>query len=1067
MDPERARIQADLSGLLEGDVRCDLATSQMYASDASIYEMLPIGVVRPASVDDVVACVHYANENELTLIPRGAGSNVAGACVGQGLILDFTYSMRRTNAVGRDTVTVQPGVVLGDLNRQLKSHGTFFAPDPSTRNVTSVGGTLSMNNSGSHWVKYGTPREAVMRLQVVMSDGEVVEFDSSANVATTNAVPKLRAQLYAGRVKPILTRNQAIIDEFRPQTKQNQAGFNLFDLQQGNQTDLTRLLVGSEGTLGIITEAKLKTEPLPKHRGVTLLFFHRLDTAAKAAVEISKMGVAACDLIDRRLLSLARETNTELHRLIPGDAEAMLLVEFQASDDNSLRTKLEHLVHRIQRRKKMAFETRVATQQHQRDLYWRIVRRIVPTLYRLKGDKRALPFIEDIAIDPSRLPEFLQAVHKVLNDNEVTASLFSHAPQGTVHIRPFMSLSDPSEVNRMHRLANQLFDEVLRFNGTVSGAHGDGLSRTWFLRRQYGRLYNVFAEIKDLFDPNNIFNPGKIVGHPYFGLGDNLRPVVVSGRFLGLEDDVSSDVPDSQVDGGSAEESDIAEFTPAEFASSENGEPEATTETVVSTTGNATDGDLVAKSQSDGGKSRWRREGSESKRAQPKSTALPILEPELNWQLPQIALAARNCNGCGRCRTSSPNERMCPIFRLAPREEASPRAKANLMRGIVTGRLDPKLLVQDDFKEVADLCVNCHQCRIECPAGVDIPKLMVEAKAQYYKHNGMKISDWLLTRLDWLYSIAGRVPNVSNVLLQSRVARWMLDRVVGIAQGRKLPLFSQSTFSRWAARRKLHRPSKQQARKVVYFVDAFVNWNDVELGRAFVSVLEHNGIDVVVPTGQNVSGMSLISEGLVVRAKRLAQKNIEMLAEWVRLGYRIVTTEPSAALALKHEYLNFFDDADAQMVASNTIDATSFLLELHRAGDLELDFRPVNAEIGYHMPCHQRALGLEAPAVKLLALIPGLNVEVIEKGCSGMAGTFGIKRKNYLRSLRVGFALINAVRRTDIIAGTTECSTCKIQMEQGTTKPTVHPIKILAMAYGLMPELDNLFNRRSGDLVTS
>lgn len=1023
MDPERARIQADLNGQLEGEVRCDSTFLQMYASDASIYEMKPLGVVRPASVEDVVACVKYAEENQISLIPRGGGSNVAGSCVGQGLVLDFSYSMRRTQAVGRDTVTVQPGIVIGDMNRQLKPHGQYFAPDPATRNVTTIGGTLAMNNTGSHWIHYGSPRDAVMRLQVVIANGEVVEFESSQNIAATNVFPKLRSLLFASRVKRLVSANEELIEENRPKTKQNQAGYNLFDLQQGNQIDLTRLIVGSEGTLGIITEATLRTETIQRHRGVALMFFHRLDSAARAAVEIGKMGIAACDLLDRRLLSLARETNSEFQRLIPGDAEAMLLVEFYASDDNSLRSKLDHLVSRIHRRKKLAFEVRVATQQNQRDLYWRIVRRIVPTLYRLKGDKRALPFVEDIAIDPLKLPEFLQSVHKILNENEITASIFSHAPQGTVHIRPFMSLSNTEEVARMHRLANQLFDLVLELNGTVSGAHGDGLSRTWFLRRQYGRLYNVFSDVKNIFDPMNVFNPGKIVGHPFSGLGDNLRQVVVSNRFLGVP--VQSTEP-LQGDGNGAPQ------TPFESSSP------------------------PVETQKD-----------KKSKALKRAAAAPELEPALNWQLPQVAIAARNCNGCARCRTNSPNERMCPVFRLAPKEEASPRAKANLMRGIVTGQLDPKLLTQDEFKDVADLCVNCHQCRLECPAGVDVPKLMVEAKAQFYATNGLKFSDWLLTRVDWLYQLASYAPAITNQLLQSRSARWVLDRILGISQGRKLPLFSRVSFSRWAQRQRLHRPSKQQSRKIVYFVDSFANWNDVELGQAFVKVLKHNGIDVLVPPGQNVSGMSLISEGSVVRAKRLAQRNIELLAEWVRLGYKIVTTEPSAALALRHEYLNLLDDPDATIVSENTIDATSFLLQLHRSGELELDFRPVNASIGYHLPCHQRALGEEIPALNLLQLIPGLQVTLIEKGCSGMAGAFGIKRRNYLRSLRMGFALINAMRRTDIIAGTTECSTCKMQMEQGTTKPTVHPIKILAMAYGLMPELNDLFSRRSGELVLS
>lgn len=1022
MDPERARIQADLSGLIDGEVHCDATFLQMYASDASIYEIPPLGVVRPASTGDVVACVQYAAENQISLIPRGAGSNVAGACVGQGLILDFSYSMRKIQSVGKNTVTVQPGVVIGDLNRHLKAHGQFFGPDPATRNVTTVGGSLAMNTSGSHWVRYGAPRETIMRLQMVLPTGEVVEFDSHQNALTSKTFPSLRAQLLAGRVRRVITSNEELIAEQRPLTMQNQAGYNLFDVQQDGYTDLTRLLVGSEGTLGLITQATLKTEPMPRHRGVALLFFHRLDSAASAAVEINKMGVSACDLLDRRLLSMARETNSEFQRLLPADAEAMLLVEYQAIDESQLRSKLDHLITRIQRRKKLAYEVRIATQQEQRDLLWRIVRRVVPTLYKLRGDKRALPFVEDIAIHPSKIPTFLSAVHKILNENEVTASIFCHAPQGTIHIRPFMSLSDTGEIARMHRLANQLFEQVLENKGTVSGMHGDGLSRTWFLRRQYGSLYNVFSDIKRIFDPTNILNPGKIVGHPFSGLGDNIRPVTLSSAFLETS-------PTENLSGS----------PPTNGSKASSQEPEET--------------------------HRWI--GRPKKIERTNTGALPVLAPELNWQLPQIALAARNCNGCGRCRSGAPTERMCPVFRLSPREESSPRAKANLMRGVLTGRLDNKLMATDEFKETADLCINCHQCRLECPAGVDIPKLMVEAKAQYFAANGLKLSDWILMRLDWLYEIAGQMPSMTNCLLQNRTSRWFLEKTIGIAHGRKLPLFSPRSFNRWANRHKLFRPSTQQSRKIVFFVDAYVNWNDVELGKAFVKVLKHNGIDVVVPTGQNVSGMSLISEGAVVRAKKLAQKNVELLAEWVRQGYQIVTAEPSAALALRHEYLSLIDDPDANLVAENTNDATSFLLDLHLSGDLELDFKPINASIGYHLPCHQRALGAEVPSMKLLKLIPGLHVEMLEKGCSGMAGTYGLKKKNYLNSLKMGFPLINAMRSTHIIAGTTECSTCKIQMEQGTTKPTVHPIKILALAYGLMPELENLLSRRSGDLVIS
>ncbi|MFM7740919.1 MAG: 4Fe-4S dicluster domain-containing protein, partial [Planctomycetota bacterium] len=341
---------------------------------------------------------------------------------------------------------------------------------------------------------------------------------------------------------------------------------------------------------------------------------------------------------------------------------------------------------------------------------------------------------------------------------------------------------------------------------------------------------------------------------------------------------------------------------------------------------------------------------------------------------------------------------MCPIFRLSPREEASPRAKANLMRSILTGQLPVETMATDEFKAVADLCVNCHQCRLECPAGVDIPKLMVEAKAQYVTVNGLSISDWIFARLDVLYDLAGRLPRVTNQLIRSRLARMLLDRMLGIAQGRKLPRLSQMSFLRWAQRNKLSRGSRQHARKVVIFADAYVNWNDLELGQALVKVLQHNGIDVAVPQDQLVSGMSLISDGVLSRARKLAARNVELLAEYVRQGYKIVTTEPSAALALKHEYLNLLDDDDARLVAANTYEATHFLWELHQTGQLELDFRPVNQTVGYHLPCHQRALETGTPGINLMRLVPGLQFELVEKGCSGMCGTFGLKRRNYIRS---------------------------------------------------------------------
>jgi len=543
----------------------------------------------------------------------------------------------------------------------------------------------------------------------------------------------------------------------------------------------------------------------------------------------------------------------------------------------------------------------------------------------------------------------------------------------------------------MQELANDLYNEVLDVGGTVSGEHGTGLSRTWFLNRQYGPLYDAFRKIKRIFDPNNILNPGKVVTNSPQPLTQNLRPV----------------------------------------AADERRDPEHP-------------------SQSNG-----------------KGDEVEVISLQLNWDLDEITHAARNCNGCGRCRTQALEERMCPIFRLLPAEEASPRAKANLMRAILTGSLDQAALTSDELKSVADLCVNCHQCRLECPASVDIPKLMTECKAQYVATNGLRLSDWFMARHDLLSKWGSLIRPVANWMIGNRFMRWVMERTFGIAHGRKLPRVAKRTFLRLARQRRLTRPVRRSGRKVLYFVDSFANWHDVQLADALAAVMEYNGVSVYVHPRQVPSGMSLISMGAVEKAKRFAERNVEILAEAIRQGYHVVASEPSAALCLTHEYPNLMDDEDTRLVAENSSEACTYLWRMHQNGNLQLDFKPLNATLGYHLPCHLKALNVGSPGENLLRLIPGLTVRKIDQGCSGMAGTYGFQKKNYRNSLRMGWGLISAMRQADIQNGCTECAACKVQMEQGTEKPTVHPLKVLALAYGLMPEIESALTTKGTELTVT
>ncbi len=994
MDQQRARIQADLSGVLRGDVRCDDIYLQMYASDASIYQIQPLAIVRPINTADVVKTIHYANQHQYTVHPRGAGSSVIGASLGKGIILDFSVHMRRAIVLDSDRVKVQPGVVLANLNDQLAQKNKVFGPDPATRSVTTLGGVLSTNATGSHWVRYGSPRDKVLALQIVTAEGKILNVPSAKNEAFGSYINPDSRTLEQNLAK-LLDRNADTVEQYRSPTLLDQAGYHLADIQINDRVDLTRLMVGSEGTLGIITEATLAVDERPKQRGVALYFFDRLEKAAEAIDEIAQSRPSACDLLDRRLLSIAVEIDPAYREIIPTDTEAMLLVEHDAATLDELVETMDVPIKRIVRRDKLAFDVQTTTDKRQRDFFWRLARRMVQILYRLKGNRRAVPFVEDIAVNRQQLPTFLKQVHDVLNKHQVTATIFSHALQGHVDIRPFLDLTNPQHLALMPTLSRDIYALVTQCGGTISGGYGDGLSRTWYLRTHYGPLYDVFRDVKRVFDPNFLLNPGKIINYPPSDLTDHLRPWETAPQLIEDEDQ-----------------------------------------------------EAVNKKKS-------------------KNSSLPVLHPQLNWSVEQLAKTAQSCNGCARCRTQGALERMCPIFRLYPREEASPRAKANLMRAVLSGELSVDTLSSDQLKTVSDLCVNCHQCRVECPAGVDIPKLVVEAKAQYVAATGQKFSQWIISRLDVLYEFGGRFPWLLNLLTKNRISRWAIDRFLGISQGRKLPTFSKRSFLRWCHRKKSKPPAEIEGNRVVYFVDAFANWNDTEIGHALLHVMQHNGVEVFVPQRQKLSGMSLISDGLVHRARELARQNVEILADAVRQGYHIVTTEPSANLALTHEYLHLNDDVDTRLVAENCSDVCAYLWKLHESGELNTNFQPVDATVGYHLPCHTRAVHRDGPILKLLNLIPELQIQNVGNGCSGMAGTFGLKSVNYLRSLRAGIGLITDLRAPEIVVGVTSCSTCKMQMEHGTVKPTIHPIKLLAMAYGGMSELDDLFDRRSGEKVLS
>jgi Fe-S oxidoreductase len=397
---------------------------------------------------------------------------------------------------------------------------------------------------------------------------------------------------------------------------------------------------------------------------------------------------------------------------------------------------------------------------------------------------------------------------------------------------------------------------------------------------------------------------------------------------------------------------------------------------------------------------------------------------------------------------------MCPTFRATRAEGASPRAKVNLLRQVASGQTDPRLWGTEEFKENADLCIHCNLCPRECPSGLDISSLMLEAKAAYVENHGLSPGDWALSRVELWSRVASRLPILSQALMRSRVARWLMERLFGLSRLRRLPRPRRTPFTRRAARLGLTRPRPQEpGPRVVYFVDVFANYFDQELAEAVVAVLRHAGVNVYVPPGQRDSGMPALVKGDVDRARDLALTNLRVLGDAVRDGYTVVCSEPTSALMLRQEYLKLTDDLDAGLVAESTHDVGQYLAGLGRRGQLPAPDHPLRARVGYHQPCHLRALDVGTPGLDLIRGIPELDVEFIDRGCSGMAGTFGLRSDHFRTSLRAGRGLLRRLRDNDIELGATECSACRMQMEQGSTKRTLHPIKLLSLSYGLSPAL--------------
>ncbi|ETX00629.1 MAG: hypothetical protein ETSY2_38700, partial [Candidatus Entotheonella gemina] len=521
---QQRAFQNALTQAIEGEVRFDAVSRSMYATDASVYQMMPLGVVIPRTREDVRRTLQLCREHGVSITPRGGGTSQAGQAIGKGIQLDFSKYLNRILEVNEAEpyVRLEPGIVLDHLNAQLRAYGLTLPVDISTADRAVIGGMIANNSAGTRSIVYGMMIDYVEELTVMLSDGSIVTMDplSDAAWAAKTEQDDLEGECYRV-VSQLAAEHTEEIDKRYPKIMRRVGGYNLNRfVKNGKPLNMAEMLVGSEGTLGLTLEAKLRLVPLPKAREVTVVQFDTILEAMAATPHILEHEPSALELVDKRILDTTRgKVKYEpLRDFIVGDPGAILIVEVtgETFDDDG-----DGLPERLDRMETTLREAGLGHHMHRAanaaelGRIWSLRRAALGLTLAQTGDAKAISFVEDAAVDPRYLHDYIKSFQEILAAHQTEAGFYAHASVGLLHIRPVVDMKTETGVHNFHSIAEQISDLVLKYGGAFSGEHGDGLVRSPFQEKMFGPvLYNVFCTIKQTFDPDGILNPGKIVHAP-------------------------------------------------------------------------------------------------------------------------------------------------------------------------------------------------------------------------------------------------------------------------------------------------------------------------------------------------------------------------------------------------------------------------------------------------------------------------------------------------------------------------------------------------------------------------
>ncbi|HYL82083.1 MAG TPA: FAD-binding oxidoreductase, partial [Candidatus Acidoferrum sp.] len=518
----------DLRKRIAGEVRFDPVTKVLYSTDASIYEIEPLGVVIPKTDEDVMAAVEICGRYHVPILPRGAGTALAGQSVGRAIHLDMSKYLNKILEINAEEhwARVQPGVVLDELNAVLRPHDLWFAPDVSPSNRATLGGMMGNNSSGARSIIYGKTIDHVLGMRVLLASGEAITAQALTDeeLARRQKAPGTEGEIIR-QIQRLATSHREEILARYPKIMRRVGGYNLDAFVNGEPFNLTRIFVGSEGTLAATLEAKINLAPRPKPTEVALMVVHYRDLfeALECATEIMQTAPTAIELMDKYILDLTRASTEYARQLtfVQGDPGALLFVEYYGKTPAELLAKLDRLEHHLKRQHIGRAFTRAVTPEEQQKI-WKVRKAGMALLLGMRGDKKPVAGIEDTAVAPGKVAEYIRRLDGIVRAQGAEAAYYGHASVGCLHVRPIIDLKRDPEVEKLRAIAEEVTDLVLEYGGAMSAEHGDGLARSCWNEKLFGpTIYKAFRELKATFDPHTLMNPGKIVDAP--PMTENLR----------------------------------------------------------------------------------------------------------------------------------------------------------------------------------------------------------------------------------------------------------------------------------------------------------------------------------------------------------------------------------------------------------------------------------------------------------------------------------------------------------------------------------------------------------------